>query len=277
MTGVEEADAKIKRLIDEKWNFNEVRYINPRIRKFHEGDEFSFSVLELDNTEITDEVTTTYADGSVSQSTSGYYGHKSLSLFFIADKESTRMSNIIATVPIDCWLYKSGKSEGECNADQIAYKYDILINQLIETVNFTKKHSYSPTLAHVTGYHKYAKAYNKRAKAHFELKEKKTLLIYEGIFNKKYTSSDFSKNYKFPHKIVDRSEYESIILEASEDYLILLKGQAPKAILSVYDLQKKETLFMDVNYNAVGNYWREIRVNKGQVSRLNKHMASILP
>lgn len=258
ITGIQSVDNKIRETLSEHWTYTELRYV---------------PVDDLDDYKETDNVSII---NLFSYNINNAFGNTSLCLYIPTNIDETRLTNVIASVPIKCGFSYKENFEAECGFEQIDYKISILLKQLIEVIEFVVNEKYKPTLAHVTGINKYVEEFNHKVKSIYHVKYK-TLLLSDDFFNNKMDPTKFKKYYKLDFKIVDEKEYQEIVNSESEEYLILTQSNIPNNIITVFDFEKRETLYIGLNFakSPFTTVSKMSRLNRKQVKRLNKHIQKI--
>lgn len=256
ITGIESIDNKVKEKLAREWAFTKLRFVPlNEIYRYTESD--NVSIIDLFSFDV-----------------NAAYGNTSLCLYIPAKLNDTRMTNVIAASPIKCGFSGNKKFMSECDYEQLGYKIDILLTQLIEVVEFTKKEKYIPTLAHVSGVNKYIEKYNEEIIKTTQALTPKTLLLSESFLNPKMNAIKFKQLYSYNCKIVSQNEYEEIVNSNNKEYLILLQGNVPNSIISVFDFEKMKTLYIGLNFakTPLARISKLSKLNEKQVKRLNAHM-----
>jgi len=263
LTGDEEIDAKIKKVFENKWTFTKLKYVDLKsIGKYYKE---GYSIINI---------TTFTIDNGVIENTS--------LCLYLPDYNinSTRMLNVIASVPINCSSSRGNKKytyENECVYQDIAYKLDILYEQIIEIVNFVEEEKYKPVLAHFSGINKYAKLFNKKRQKTLRFKKSKTLILPAKVFSDKYTEEDFKENYNYDFEVLSDKNYKKAINAKNPEHLILFFNNTPNGTLNVYDFECQCTVFINLNFakSPTPSKSKLTRLNAGQVKELNKYMSAI--
>ena len=148
--GIDSIDNKIKKTLEDNWTFTKLRFV-----PINELDEFD----NAPNVSIINLLTIIwYVSGS---DVNSGRGNTSLCFYIPANIQDTRMSNIIASIPIQCTFPFLDGFCTECKFEQINYKIDILLMQLIEVVNFASSETYEMAVVH-DRLKQYTKKYNKK-------------------------------------------------------------------------------------------------------------------
>jgi hypothetical protein len=265
LTGVASIDTKIKKTLADAWSFTEIVYIKPY--EGFQGNDCG-SVIRLVPVSAID----SYTAGVI-------YEYTSLCVILPGATDVSRMTNVIASVPVKC-TNSPGRASfmQECTFDQIGYKIDVLLKQLIEVISFVGEHEYTPKIGNAIGINKYVRQFNKvRRKEGRTLSGSKTLIVNKSAFTKYFRKEDFRSLYSFPIRIVEEHEYKDILESKGTEYMILLTGNTPTTTLSVYDFESDKTLFIDLNWSP-GNpkEKRAFRLNSAQVIALNYQILKII-
>jgi hypothetical protein len=265
IVGIDSIDAKIKKTLEDYWTFTKLKFV-----PLDELDEIQYvSRINL-FTHIM------YAAGS---DPSTGLGATSLSLYIPADIQVTGMRNVIASVPIQCTFPFDDEFSIECGYEQIGYKIDILLIQLIEVVKFVNSEEYRPMLADFSGMVKYVEKYNKAVIKKHEKTQIKPLLMNENFFNEKLDSASFKRFYRNEIKIVDDHQYEEILNSDNNKYLVMLRGNNPSSVFSIFDLETRKTLYIGIYLGKLPfiRFPKYCQLNKKQIIHLNKHMKRLAP
>lgn len=230
VTGFQTYDRKMREGLEKNWTFTKLKFVPASEMETYKNDK-SVSILDLFSFEI-----------------DGTFGNTSLSVYIPGNIDDTRLTNVIASIPIKCSFSKRDNFLSECGYELIDYKIDILLAQLIEVIDFTRKEKYKPTLAHVTGISKYVNKYNKNVLETNVNPSPKPLLVSESFFGDELDAKDFGKFYKGNFKIVSQIEYKDILNSSQGEYLVMLHSNIPNSIISVFDLETKKTLYIGVNF-----------------------------
>lgn len=263
LTGNEVLDEAIKQKLKIKWKFTKLKYVNlENIQMYHrEG----YSIINISTFAI---------DGGLENT--------SFCLFLPHyEVNRTRMTNVIASVPIDCSSIRGRDKytyDSECEFPQILYKLEVLYDQLIEIVNFVEDAKYKPSLAHFTGINKYVKSYNKKVIEEVRFKSEKILIIPSKVFSEKYTKEDFENDYDFKFQVLGNTEYYNAIKSNQKEYLILFFNNSPNGVINVYDIENQNTIFIDLNFanSPAPNKSKLTRLNSSQIKRLNSCISELV-
>ncbi len=229
LTGDEVFDEVLKEAVDKHWKHTEYQFADAEDeRKYNNPDKYNF--LSFFGFSV---------EGVSSNGWAVYLPDLSLN--------STRMTNVIAYVPIDYSNTASGKQFGEDkDIFGLFYKIEVMIKGLVDVINFVEQEKYRPTLAHVTGIKKFAEKYNKTYHYKNRLK-KKTLLISERILDERFTLAKLKKAYPHKIKVLPQEEYEALIFEKPKEYVGLFSNHMPNKAFFLYDFEQDRITFMNLN------------------------------
>ncbi len=172
------------------------------------------------------------------------------------DINATRLSNMLAFVPITCTSGGRGdddKFRTECDiVMNVRFKIHQIVSELAAVANYVQEHKYKPTLAHFGGVKKFEKRYNyHHQKERIDILAKKTLLIDRSDLSKGMDENSISRRYKYKFKIVEHEEFTRLVSERTPGYLAVLVTYSPLAQLSVIDLETDRMLHVDVNFKNI--------------------------
>lgn len=258
LSGDVSIDEKIKKTLNEKWNFTKIKYVNTD--SLPQKLNATESMLLIETIEITRTSTNPKIPTKINYFTN-------LCIRMSGDIDSVNMTNVISSVPLFCDGNEERKAK-ECSFQEVDYKIEILLNQLIEVITFTKEDKISSSY---TWYSRYINQFNKKCLKTCSFNQSKKLLICEDIFNDNFTKKDFE--CKFPFEIVDRETYKQKIQFNKPDYIVLLSGIDfyNSFVLSLYDLELNKTLYIDCNINT-----KRLEFNKNQVKSLSDQLEKLV-
>ncbi|MBP9161397.1 MAG: hypothetical protein LKM36_07580 [Flavobacteriales bacterium] len=233
LTGCPQFDAALQKAIENHWHQTPVIYATDQATWDAAESTLSFMEIRLVAEEYGVE------NGIVKDV---YYGWGAQYHDRTYTKEKFNTKSLIACVGGYCEYPSSGSAE-DCDATKdCSYRIGVTIAQLNEVVDYLKNNSY--TGEGWLKLSKYSAAFNRTRDA--KTCAKKPLLVNRKIFNQRVTEEDFREAYQHPLEIVDNDEYRVRIREGDPAYNYLLVDYSPCMIVSVFDPEQDQTLYLDI-------------------------------